>query len=219
MAATIATDDTEALAAARAAMVVSQLRPNAVTDAALIAAIGRIPRETFVPAHYGTLAYRDRPLTLEGGRELNAPLATARLINEAGVRPGQSVLLVGAAGGYAAALLAALGAQVTALELPGVAHQPVEGVTWVEGALPEGHAAGAPYDAIIVDGAVEVLPEALADQVRIGGIIVAGLVDRGVARLARGTRTEGGFALVPFADIDCVVLPGFARPRQFQFPG
>lgn len=220
-------DEAHGLAASRHAMIVSQLRPNAVTDVRLIAAMASIPRENFLPPSVGALAYRDRPLPLDGGRELNAPLATARLINEAAILPGQRVLLVGAAGGYAAALIAALGAHVVAVENDSVmigtaraALGDTVGVTLVEGTLAEGHAADAPYDAIVIDGAVETLPDALVDQVRVGGRIVGGLVDRGnVTRLAAGTRTAGGFSLVPFADIESVILPGFARPRSFSFPG
>ena len=70
---------------------------------------------------------------------------------------------------------------------------------------------------LIVDGAVEAVSDALIAQVAIGGRVVAGVVDRGVTRLSAGRRTAGGFALLDFADIDCVVLPGFARPRSFTF--
>ncbi len=225
-AATPTLDDALAIEDARHAMVVSQLRPNAVTDVLLIAAMATTPRERFVPGALGALVYRDRPLPLGGGRELNAPLATARLINQAAIVPGERVLLIGTACGYAAVLVATLGAQVVAVEcdaaLAGSARDALgdaANVTLVEGVLAEGHAAAAPYDAIVVDGAVEALPDALVAQLRVGGRVVAGLDDRGVTRLATGARTEGGFALAPFADIDCVILPGFARPRSFQFPG
>jgi protein-L-isoaspartate(D-aspartate) O-methyltransferase len=69
----------------------------------------------------------------------------------------------------------------------------------------------------VVDGAVEQLPDALIEQVRPGGRIVAGVADRGVTRLASGIRTEAGYGLSPFVDSECVVLPGFERPRGFQF--
>ena len=72
---------------------------------------------------------------------------------------------------------------------------------------------------LLIDGAVEALPATLIAQLKAGGRIATGLADRGVTRLASGVRTEGGHGLADFADIDCVVLPGFARPRGFQFPG
>lgn len=211
-------------AAARMAMVLSQLRPNAVTDPRVVAAMGDVPRERFVPEGHALLAYRDRPLPLGNDREMNAPLATARLLNEAAIEPTDKVLLIGAGGGYAAALLARIAAHVVALEsdpalvkAAGAALAGIGNVAIVEGGLAAGLPDGAPYDVIIIDGAVEQLPQALVDQLRVGGRIVGGMIERGVSRLASGTRTEGGFAFVPFADIDCVTLPGFAKPRTFQF--
>ena len=87
----------------------------------------------------------------------------------------------------------------------------------VEGPLGEGHAGGAPYDLLMIDGAVASVPDALIAQVAPGGRVVSGLAERGLTRLAAGRRTAGGFALVPFADAECVVLPGFDRPPFFQF--
>ena len=211
-------------AAARTAMVLSQLRPNAVTDARVVAAMGEVQRERFVPHAMGPLAYRDRPLPIGHGREMNAPLATARLLVEAAISPSDRVLLIGAGTGYTAALLAKLATHVVAVECePGLvatartALTDAGNITLVEGALTAGHRDDAPYDLIVIDGAVEQLQQALVDQLRVGGRLVCGIVERGVSRLASGVRSEGGFGLVPFADIDCVALPGFARPRSFQF--
>ncbi|WP_414712369.1 protein-L-isoaspartate O-methyltransferase family protein [Sphingomonas sp.] len=211
--------------AARHAMVVSQLRTSDVSDTRVVEAMAAVPRERFVPGH-DVLAYRDTLLPLPGGRMQNTPLATGRLLTEAAIAPGDKVLLIGAAAGYTAAVLARLAAQVVAVEsdsvLAGLARTAladVAGVTLIEGDLAAGHADGAPYDVLVVDGAVETLPESLVDQLRPGGRIATGIVDRGVTRLASGVRTTGGHGLADFADIDCAVLPGFARPRGFQFPG
>jgi protein-L-isoaspartate(D-aspartate) O-methyltransferase len=216
--------DRGGFAAARTAMVLSQLRPNAVTDARVVAAMGEVERERFVDADQAPLAYRDRPVAVGGGREINAPLATARLLTEAAIAPHHKVLLIGAATGYTAALLAKLAAAVVAVEsAPALVERAraslggLDNVTLVEGPLPAGDHAHAPYDVIVIDGAVEELPQALVDQLAVGGALVSGMADRGVSRLARGARSAGGFALVPFADIDCVPLPGFARPGGFQF--
>jgi protein-L-isoaspartate(D-aspartate) O-methyltransferase len=157
------------------------------------------------------------------GRAQNVPIATGKLLTTAELRADDHVLLIGAAGGYTAAVLAELVADVVAVEvdplIAAAARTALAGmsVTLVEGPLEAGHAAGAPYDVLIVDGAVEQLPDALIAQVKVGGRVVSGLADRGITRLASGRRSEGGFALLPFADIDCVVLPGFARPRSFTF--
>ena len=211
-------------AAMRQAMVASQLRTTAVTDPRIIAAMADVPRELFVPAAVAALAYRDTAVPLGEGRFANTPLATARLIGEARLRAEDRVLLIGAAGGYTAAVLARIVAQVVAVEsTPALAAHAraalagIANVTVVEGALEHGHPEGMPYDAIVIDGAIEELDATLASQVVDGGRIVTGLLERGVCRLAAGSRAGSATALTPFVDIDAVPLPGFAKPKAFVF--
>jgi protein-L-isoaspartate(D-aspartate) O-methyltransferase len=213
--------DTQAM---RMAMVSSQLRTNAVDDTRVVEAMATVPRELFMPEAARFAAYRDVAIPLGGGRSMNMPLATGRLLTVADLEATDRVLLIGAAGGYSAALLAHVVAEVVAVEesasLAGLARTTLAGqekVTVVEGPLTAGHPEGAPYDVLIVDGAVEVLPETLVAQLKPGARIAAGLVDRGVTRLAFGRTSASGYGLQPFADIECVVLPGFSRPRSFQF--
>jgi protein-L-isoaspartate(D-aspartate) O-methyltransferase len=210
--------------AMRQAMVTSQLRTTAVDDARLVAVMARVPRERFLPPALRDLAYRDTAIPLGRGRALNLPMATGRLLTQAYLRADDRVLLIGAATGYAAALLHPLVREVVAVEIEAellrIARAALgdhANVRLVEGSLAAGCPDAAPFDVIVVDGAVEQLPEALTDQLGIGGRIVTGLVDRGVTRLASGKRSERGFGLADFADADCVVLPGFARPRAFTF--
>lgn len=208
----------------RHAMVASQLRTTAVEDQRVVAAMARVPREDFLPENARDVAYRDTAIALGAARHANLPLATARLLDAADLHASDRVLLIGSAGGYTAALLAEIVADVAAVEsdpaLVAVARRRLgdaKRITLVEGPLAEGHANGAPYDVLVVDGAVAELPQALADQLRPGGRIVMGTVDRGLTRLASGARTPGGFAVMPFLDCDCVALPGFDRPQPFRF--
>jgi protein-L-isoaspartate(D-aspartate) O-methyltransferase len=210
--------------AMRHAMVASQLRTSAVNDSRVVEAMARSPRENYLPPEHRGLAYRDTLLPLAGGRRHNSPLVIGRLLTEAQVRADDHVLLVGAAGGYAAALLALLAGSVVALEeedsLVAIARGALAGEDKVEveqGPLNAGWPAGAPYDLLIVDGAVEQLPDALIAQVKPGGRVLTGVIDRGVTRLASGRRTEGGFGLIDFQDIECAELPGFRRLRTFTF--
>jgi protein-L-isoaspartate(D-aspartate) O-methyltransferase len=213
--------DTQAM---RHAMVASQLRTNAVSDQRIVAAMARVPREAFVPADVRAIAYRDTALPIANGRAINPPMATGRLLTEAYLLPSDRVLLIGSAGGYTAAILAEIVASVVALEEDGAlvessraALAGIDNVEIVEGPLAAGHAAGAPYDVLVIDGAIESVPDALIGQVKSGGRVVGGIVDRGVTRLASGRRTDGGFGLAAFVDSDCVVLPGFAQPKGFRF--
>lgn len=211
-------------AAMRHAMVTNQLRTNAVNDVRVIEAMADTAREDYLPAGHRAIAYRDTLLPLPGGRRHNSPLATGRLLTEAELRAGDHVLLIGAAGGYAAALLAQLAGSVVAVEeepsLAAAAREALAGVakvSLVEGPLAAGSAAEGPYDVLIVDGAVEAIPDAIVSQLKPGARVVAGIVDKGVTRLARGRRSDGGFGLVAFTDIECARLPGFAQPKVFQF--
>ena len=209
---------------ARHAMVVSQLRPNAVTDQRVVASMATLPRERFVPASSREIAYRDTLVPFGNGRYLNTPLATARLLNEAYIVPGDAVLLIGAATGYAANILAGMAARVVAVEnapdLIGDLRRNVAGLANVEivdAELVAGPAEGGSFDVLIIDGAVRAVPARLYDMVKDGGRATSGLIERGVTRLAAGGRSAGGFGLQAFADVECAVLPGFEQPETFRF--
>lgn len=201
----------------RTAMVESQLRTSDVDDQRVIAAMAHVAREDFVPAERRAMTYVDRPIPLAGGRALNPPLIVGRLLKEAQIAQGDKVLLIGAATGYSAALLANLGAQVTAIEEEGGPEIAVAGVTVVRGALNAGAPAGAPYDVLFIDGAVEEVPAALVQQLADGARVVTGIIERGVTRLCGGRVAAGVLGLASLADLEMVVLPGFAAPEQFVF--
>ncbi len=207
----------------RRAMVSNQLRTTAVNDPRVVAAMAAVPRERFVPFEYAPIAYIDRAIRLAGSRALNPPMATGRLLTEAHPAPGDRALVVGAATGYAAALLARLVTSVVALEEDAEliatarnASLPAN-VRTVQGALAEGWSEDAPYDLILIDGAVDHVPQAIIDQLADGGRLATGIADRGVTRLAIGRRAGKAFGLTAFADAETVMLPGFAQPAGFSF--
>jgi protein-L-isoaspartate(D-aspartate) O-methyltransferase len=207
----------------RRAMVASQLRTTAVNDARVISAMGDVPRERFVPADKSCLAYADMALPLADGRAINPPMVIGRLLTEARPDTSDRVLLVGAGTGYTAELLAQLAGSVIALEQDPVllarAREAVKSsnVRLVESDLAAGWAEGAPYDLIVIDGAVEHVPPALIAQLAEEGRLVAAIEDRGVTRLSIGRRAGSGFGMTSFADAAAAPLPGFARPVEFSF--
>lgn len=207
----------------RRAMVSNQLRTTAVNDPRVIAAMGIVPREHYVPAESAAVAYIDRAIRIGSGRALNPPMTTGRLLTEAHPQPEDRALVIGSATGYAAAILAELVASVTALEeddaLVSAAGKtaPSTRVSFVQGPLASGWKKKAPYDLILIDGAVEYVPQPLIDQLGEGGRLATAIVDRGVTRLAIGRRSGKGFGLVAFADAEAVILPGFAQPTGFNF--
>lgn len=204
--------------AMRAAMVASQLRTSDVNDSAVIAAMASVPRENYVPAPRRSTAYVDRPIALENGEVMNPPLVTGRLLTLAQVRPGDKVLLLGDTTGYTAAILAEIGAQVTMVSESTKPSNLPASIQWSKGNPAKGSAKGAPYDIIIIDGAVQEFPATLASQLIDGGKVVLGLVERGVTRLCSGRKALETVGFVRHYDMDMAVLPGFeSKSAAFVF--
>jgi protein-L-isoaspartate(D-aspartate) O-methyltransferase len=206
-------------AAAREAMVESQLRPQGVTDPAVLGAMGRIERERFLPGETRPLAYVDRAVAVGQGRFLPAPAVLGELLTQMMCERGQRALVVGSATGYSAAVLSDMGLDVIALESDPVLAAQAEqlGVTTVSGPLEAGFASRAPYHHILVDGAVEMIPDAMVDQLADGGRLGCALIDRGITRLTVGRKAGGAFGTLSVGDAGVPALPGFSRPSQFTF--
>ena len=185
----------------RRSMVDSQLRTSGVTESWVLAAMGSIAREDFVPVSHQTTAYMDRSLELESGEMLNPPVSTALLLQAADVQADDNVLLIGQSDGYVAAILKTHAAHLTtaAADNLGAAR------------------GGAPYTCIIVDGAAEELPDALFSLAADGARLVTGIVEGAVTRLAKGDVQNGNIALKSIADSEIAPLPAFARKPEFVF--
>lgn len=208
----------------RKAMVVSQLRTTDVSDPRVIAAMSYVAREDFVPAASREVAYSDRGVNIGEGRALNAPLATGRLLNTAELTKDDNVLLIGAATGYTAAVLAQLVSSVVAVEQSGklatkakINLGDFDNVRIEKTVHAEGFAEGAPYSAIIIDGIASSIPNNLADQLSADGRLVGAVMDKGVARLIIGHKTGTGIGYQYFADCGGVALPGFEQAKSFSF--
>jgi protein-L-isoaspartate(D-aspartate) O-methyltransferase len=213
-------------AAARLNMVESQLRTNQVVDGALLDAFLSVPRERFVPVAFHDAAYFDDDLPLGKGRCLLEPMILARMLNEAHVGGGDKVLDIGCATGYGTAIIARVVAQVIGVEQDadlardararlaelGVLHAAI-----VEGPLTEGHAAGAPYDVIVIEGAVARIPDAIAAQLADAGRLVAVVKTGGTAQAMLMTRINGVLSRRPLFDAAAPFLPGFAPAPSFVF--
>jgi protein-L-isoaspartate(D-aspartate) O-methyltransferase len=207
----------------RRAMVASQLRTTGVNDPRVVAAMGAVPRERFVPENYVSAAYTDFMVPLGHGRELSTPMALGRMLSEARLQGHERTLVIGAATGYSAALVARLAKSVVALEeqpeLAAIAREALAGtgVEIVEGPLNQGWPAGAPFDFILIDGAIELVPQQIIDQVADGGELAAAVLDGGVPRLSIGRVVGGSFGSAAYTDAAAPVLPGFLKPRTFSF--
>lgn len=215
-------------ATARANMVESQIRPNKVTDPALIRALSALPRERFVPVERRPLAYVDEDLAIGGGRYLTEPMVLARLIQTAAPESGEIALVVGCGAGYAAAVLSRLCETVIGVEsddaLAGSAAATltdlgIDNALIVEGPAGEGYPKQAPYDVILFEGAIPDFPDAISAQCAEGGRMVGVLTGdgAGVGRATVGTRFGGIVSKRPVFDASVPPLPEFAETGVFRF--
>jgi protein-L-isoaspartate(D-aspartate) O-methyltransferase len=215
-------------ALARRNMVEGQLRPNRVTNTQLLAAVGTLPREKFLPEGLRSVAYSDEDVPLGGGRFLMEPMVLARLIQTLQPRETDRALVVASGRGYGAALLSRLVKSVAAVEsdaaLAGAAQQTARelGLANIEqkvGPLEAGAAGSDGYDVILIEGAVQQVPAAILEQLVDGGrlaTIVAG--PPGALGTAQLFVKEGGVASArPLFDAGTPCLPGFAPPPRFTF--
>lgn len=215
-------------AVARRNMVDSQIRPSGIEDLKLIAAMGTVPREAFLPRSEQGLAYMGGEIEVGPGRVLSAPLTLARLIQAVRIQPGDVVLHVGAGVGYGSALLAQLASTVVALDSDSgltdtanrvLADLGVLNVAVLQGDMAAGYPQQAPYDVIVVEGLVHDVPESLLSQLAEGGRLSA-LVAHKSGRMGRGTvfmKSMGVFGRRELFDAAATPLPGFEAKAGFIF--
>ena len=208
-------------------MVDSQIRPNKVTDPALVAAMSEVPREAFVAGPLRGIAYVDEDIKVAKGRYLMEPMVLARLVQFARVRPDDLALDVGCATGYSTAILARLCKAVIGLEsdkpladqaTATLTELDVDNAAIVEGPLNEGYPRQGPYDVILFSGAIAGLPDGFESQLADGGRIVAVINNGAPLGKACVFLSSGGVVSCrPVFDAGTPLLPGFAKVEEFIF--
>jgi protein-L-isoaspartate(D-aspartate) O-methyltransferase len=209
-------------------MIDGQLRPNRVTNAGLLAAIGDLPRERFLPEAMRAVAYADDDVPLGNGRYLMEPMVLARLIQALQAQPADRALVVGSGRGYGAALLSRLVKSVVTVEsdasLAAAAEQTGKAlglghIHHVAGPMELGAANSAPYDVILIEGAVQLVPDAILGQLAEGGRLTTVLAGSpGALGVAQLFIKEGGVTSGrALFDAGTPLLPGFAPPPRFTF--
>ncbi|MGX7951178.1 protein-L-isoaspartate O-methyltransferase family protein [Tsuneonella sp. HG249] len=188
-------------AAARRAMIDSQLRTSGVNEPWVLSRIAATPREEFVPAAARDVAYIDRAIALEGEGMLAAPLFYGRLLSESKPATDDAVLVVDGGSGYLPALLRGVSAKVDAIS-------PVEAV--------RGKKKG-DYTLLMIDGAAEEIPASLAGRLADGARVVTGIVTNGVTRLAIGRKAAGAISLLPLAEMGIPRIAAFDKPKAWTF--
>lgn len=215
-------------ALARRNMVEGQLRPNRVNNAGLLAILADLPRERFLPEALRSVAYADDDVPLGNGRYMMEPMVLARLIQVLQPQAEDKAMVVAAGRGYGAAILARLAKSVTAVEtdasMAAAAQQTLAdlglaAVELVVGQAEQGAAAGAPYDVILIEGAVREVPKTISDQLAEGGRLATVIADpSGALGVAHLYVKQGGVVSGrPLFDAGSPPLPGFAPPARFTF--
>jgi protein-L-isoaspartate(D-aspartate) O-methyltransferase len=212
---------------ARFNMIEQQIRPWNVLDQDVLDLLHVVKREQFVPAAYRNLAFADVEIPLPGGEAMLAPKFEARIMQETGVKKHETVLEIGTGSGYMAALLAHRAAKVTTVEInpemaelakKNLANAGIHNVTVEVGNGAQGWEKGAPYDVIVISGALEVLPEAILKQVKVGGRVAAIVGQAPVMEAAIITRTgENTYSTIKVFETNVRYLTGAPVPSHFQF--
>lgn len=190
------------MSAPRKAMIDSQLRTSGVNEDFVLARMGAVPREEFVPESARDVAYIDRAIPLGDGNFLAAPLVHGKMLAEAAPKIDDSVLVVESGSAY-----------LTELVRPLVAS--VDTTTAEEAAAKSSKRKS--FSLILVDGAIEDLPDSLVKRLDENGRIVTGTVTRGVTRLASGRKVAGQVVLQPLGEIGIPVLHAFAKKKEWSF--
>ena len=188
--------------AARKAMIDSQLRTSGVNADFVLARMGTVARENFVPAAAKGYAYMDRAISLENGRQLAAPLVHGIMLQQARPTPSDKALLVDGGSGYLAELLRPL---VGSLEV----------ISPEEAAAPSRKRGD--FSLLLIEGAIAQFPDSLTKRLADDGRVVTGWLREGITRLATGRKAADEVALLPLAEIGIPVLPEFAEPRGWSF--
>lgn len=210
----------------RTVMVDTQVRPSDVTSYPLIEAMLTIPREEFVPDARRSVAYSGENLPLGNGRVLLEPRTLSKMIEELNIQPTDLVLDLGGGYGYSAAVLASLAQAVVAIEDSEEFVREAEtrllangsdNVVVLESALSAGYPKQGPYDAILIGGgSVEEVPEALTDQLKEGGRIVALFHEGNLGVVRNGLKVNGRINWRYGFNAHAPLLPGFALSREFS---
>jgi len=210
-------------AARRVMMVDTQVRTSDVTKYPVIGAMLAVPREAYVPAALREAAYVGENLTLAPGRVLLEPRTLAKLLDALDIRADELVLDVGATFGYSAAVIARMAEAVVAVETEPMATEAqaalsaerVDNVAVIAGELAAGSPRQAPFDVIVIEGGVEVVPDALVAQLKTGGRIGALFMQGALGVVRIGTKTTDGLVWRDTFNAAAPVLAGFARARAF----
>lgn len=208
-------------------MIESQLRPCDVNDVPLLKAMEVVPRELFVGPGREAFAYIDRNIQVSEGSErrfMLQPMVVGRMIQSLELVPGDKVLEIACGLGYASAIMGELGATVVAVESdPALASAAQErlanwsGVKVLNGPLNEGAPGEAPFDAILINGAIEKMPDSLLGQLKDGGLLVAIESRAGLSRVILHTRAGSSFGRREILDVSAPVLDAFHRDKAFVF--
>ncbi|WP_102226674.1 protein-L-isoaspartate O-methyltransferase family protein [Acidimangrovimonas sediminis] len=213
-------------AARRTVMVDTQVRPSDVTKFPIIEAMLAVPRELYVPAARRDAAYVGENVELGQRRVVLDPRTLAKMLDLLDIQPDDLVLHIGAGLGYGSAVIARLAEAVVALEedhdlaaeaQATLSAEEVDNAAVIEGPLAQGASKHGPYDAILIEGAIEALPEGLDAQLKEGGRIAAVFMEGALGVCRVGYKLDGVVSWRFGFNASAPVLPGFEKHKAFVF--
>jgi protein-L-isoaspartate(D-aspartate) O-methyltransferase len=217
---------------ARINMIESQLRPNMVRDERVLTAMESLPREIFVPSSMAGIAYMDEDIQVVQGRYILEPMIQARLVQAAMIKPADRILDIAAATGYSSAIVASMATEVFSVESDNTLHAQaasnlaslgIKNVKMILGAMNLGWEASSPYDVIIINGCVELIPDAIFAQLNEAGRLVAVMNKQDAANFAHTgqaylfEKLRGQISSRPLFGANVKPVPGFEQAKGFVF--
>lgn len=208
----------------RTMMVDTQVRPSDVTKFPIIAAMLDVPREAYVPSAAAPVAYMDAPVPLSDGREMPEARTLAKMLDALQVSRDDTVLIIGGGFGYSAAVLAKMATSVVMVESDkfladeaetALASQDVDNAAVVHGDMADGAVKAGPFNVILIEGGVEMVPSSLTDQLTEDGRIAAVFQTGALGEVRIGHARMGKVAWRFAFNATAPVLPGFAAARSF----
>ena len=210
---------------ARKNMVDNLIRPANVTNSKLLSALEEVQRDKFLPSNLGSLSYSETELRIQNDRKSISPWLLAKMLQFLDLNPRDNVLSLAAGFGYSCALMSSLANFVVAVEMHGLATEAqtrliengYDNILVKEGNISGGAKKEGPYDAILIEGAVEYINEEIISQLKLEGRIMAIFKEKNLGQCRLGTKTNSGVQWSNIFEANCALLNEFKKEKAFSF--
>ncbi len=210
---------------ARKNMVDNLIRPSNVTNPKLLLALVDVQRDKFLPSNLAGLSYSETDLLIHNDRASISPWLLAKMLQFLNLSPMDNVLSIATGFGYSCALMSSLANFVVAVERDDLAKEAqsrliengYDNILVKDGNITEGAKEEGPYDAILIEGAVEYINEKIINQLKLEGRIIAIFKEKNLGQCRLGTKTKSGVQWSNLFEANCTLLNEFKKNKEFTF--